>query len=118
LNKGKFNIVGKPVVRQDGYSKVTGKAKYADDYRFEGELYGVMVRTNVSHAIIKSIDFTSIENHSSIKAIITHNDITGNKKVGPIKQDQPIFCYEKIVTPGDVVAMLVEIGRASCRERV
>lgn len=102
-----FEVVGKPVIRQDGIAKVTGKAKYADDYRFENELYGVMVRTDASHAIIKGIDFSPIENHPAIKAIITHNDIRGNKKVGPIKQDQPIFCSEKIVTPGDVVAMFV-----------
>lgn len=107
MAKDKFNIVGKPVIRQDGIGKVTGKAKYADDYRFEGELYGVMVRPDVSHAIIKSVDFSKIENHPAVHAIITHNDIIGNKKVGPIKQDQPIFCFEKIVTPGDVVAMLV-----------
>lgn len=112
----KFNIVGKPVVRQDGYAKVTGKAKYADDYRFDGELYGVMVRTNSSHATIKGIDFSPIENHPAIQAIITHKDITGNKKVGPIKQDQPIFCYEKIVTPGDVVAMLVGDDEVLLRE--
>jgi len=116
LNKEKFNIVGKPVVRQDGYAKVTGKAKYADDYHFEGEMYGVMVRTNVAHAIIKEIDFASIENHPSIKTIITHDDISGSKKVGPIKQDQPIFCYEKIVTPGDVVAMLVGDNEVILRE--
>lgn len=116
MNKVKFNIVGRPVVRQDGYAKVTGKAKYADDYHFEGEMYGVMVRTNVAHAIIKEIDFASIENHPSIKTIITHDDISGSKKVGPIKQDQPIFCYEKIVTPGDVVAMLVGDNEVILRE--
>ncbi|NMB82232.1 MAG: xanthine dehydrogenase family protein molybdopterin-binding subunit [Ignavibacteria bacterium] len=76
-----FNIVGKPVIRQDGYAKVTGKAKYADDYRFDEELYGVMVRTNSSHAIINRIDFSPIENHPVIHSIITHKDITGNKKV-------------------------------------
>lgn len=116
MYKNKFNIVGKPVVRQDGYSKVTGKAKYADDYRFEGELYGVMVRTNASHAIIKGVNFSSIENHPSIQAIITHDDIKGNKKVGPIKQDQPIFCFERILTPGDVVAMLVGSDEKILRE--
>lgn len=112
----KFNIVGKPVIRQDGYAKVTGKAKYADDYRFDEELYGVMVRTNSSHAIINRIDFSPIENHPVIHSIITHKDITGNKKVGPIKQDQPIFCYEKIVTPGDVVAMIVGEDEVILRE--
>jgi CO/xanthine dehydrogenase Mo-binding subunit len=107
LAKEKFNIVGKPVIRQDGWAKVSGKAKYADDYRLDGELYGVMVRTNSSHALIKKIDYSEIESNPSVKAIIDARAIPGNKKVGPIKQDQPIFCYEKIVTPGDVVAMLV-----------
>ncbi len=103
----KFNVVGKPVIRQDGYSKVTGRAKYADDYRFEGELYGVMIRTNASHAIIKRIDYTELKDNPYVKAIITADDIPGSKKIGPIKHDQPVFCYDKIVTPGDVVAMLV-----------
>jgi CO/xanthine dehydrogenase Mo-binding subunit len=102
-----FNVVGKPAIRQDGYSKVTGKAKYADDYRFDGELYGVMIRTKASHALIKKIDYSELNENRFIKAIITADDIPGSKKVGPIKQDQPIFCADKIVTPGDVVAMLV-----------
>jgi CO/xanthine dehydrogenase Mo-binding subunit len=107
IENNKFNIVGKPVIRQDAYSKVNGKAKFADDYKFEGQLFGVMVRTNVSHAIIKSIDYSKIRNESCLKAIITSNDIPGNKKVGQIKIDQPVFCFDKIITPGDVVAMLV-----------
>jgi CO/xanthine dehydrogenase Mo-binding subunit len=107
LNKEKFNIVGKPVVRQDGYAKVTGRAKYADDYRFEGGLYGIMVRTDASHALIKKTDFSEIFDNPFIKSIITADDIKGKRIVGAIKQDQPIFCNEKIVTPGDVVAMLV-----------
>jgi len=107
IENKKFNIVGKPVIRQDAYSKVTGKAKFADDYKFEGQLFGVMVRTKASHAVIKSIDYSQIRNEDGIKAIITSDDIPGNKKVGQIKIDQPVFCSEKIITSGDVVAMLV-----------
>jgi len=116
LNKRKFNIVGRPVVRGDAFAKVTGRAKYADDYRFGNELFGVMVRTGSSHAIIKRIDFSEIETDNSIDAIIKWEDVPGSKNVGPIKPDQPVFCKDKIVTPGDVVAMLVGRDEKHLRE--
>jgi CO/xanthine dehydrogenase Mo-binding subunit len=102
-----FNIVGKSVSRQDGLEKVTGKAKFADDYNFAGQLYGVMVRVPTAHAKIKSIDYSELKDTPFITTICDANDIPGEKKVGPIRKDQPVFCYDKIVTPGDVVAMLV-----------
>jgi len=102
-----FNIVGKRVVRQDGPEKVTGKAKFADDINEPGQLYGVMVRVPVVHAVIEKIDYLEILQSASNVVIVDSNDIKGSKKVGPIRQDQPIFAFDKIVTPGDVVAMLV-----------
>ncbi|WP_456443642.1 xanthine dehydrogenase family protein molybdopterin-binding subunit [Caldithrix abyssi] len=105
--KRDFSIVGKPVVRLDGLEKVTGQAKFADDYNVQGQLFGVMVRVPVAHARIRSIDFSSLENDPSIVTICHAKDVPGARKVGAIKQDQPIFCDDKIVTPGDVVAMLV-----------
>jgi len=105
--KKTFNLVGKPVIRQDGYSKVTGKARFADDINYPDQLFGVMVRLPIAHARIKKIDFSEIENHPSVITICTAGDISGSNISGIIKQDQPVFCDQKIVTPGDVVAMLV-----------
>ncbi|OQX84137.1 xanthine dehydrogenase [candidate division KSB1 bacterium 4484_87] len=103
----KFNIVGKPVIRPDGYAKVTGKAKFADDWNLPNQLYGVAVRLPASHAKIKSIDFSAIENVPGLVTICDWRDVPGKNKVGIIRHDQPIFCNEKIVTPSDVVALLV-----------
>jgi len=111
-----FNIVGKPVIRQDGLEKVTGKAKFADDINEPGQLYGVMVRVPVVHAIIEKIDYSEILESSPNVVIVDSNDIKGSKKVGPIRQDQPIFAFDKIVTPGDVVAMLVGESEEELRE--
>ena len=102
-----FNIVGKNVIRQDGLEKVTGQAKFADDIKYPNQLYGVMVRVPAAHAEIVSVDYSQIQNHPAIQTICDANDITGAKKVGAIKQDQPIFAYDKIRTQGDVVCMLV-----------
>lgn len=105
--KNPFTIVGHPVVRQDAWAKVTGQAKFADDHNYPNQLCGVMVRIPAAHAKIRRIDFSTIQNHPALTAIIRAEDIPDAKKVGPIRPDQPIFCYEKVVTPGDVLAMLL-----------
>ena len=112
----KFSIVGKGVIRQDGFDKVTGKAKFADDIVYPVMLHAVMIRTPVVHAKIKSIDFSTIENDPSIVSIITTEDIPGANIVGPIKKDQPIFCDDKVVTTGDVLAMLVGKSEIALRK--
>jgi CO/xanthine dehydrogenase Mo-binding subunit len=104
MNK-ELQFIGKPVIRQDAYEKVTGKAKFGDDYYFPGMLHGVMVRTNASHAIIKNIDYSDSDLDDI--CICDSDDIIGNKKVGALTKDQPIFCYDKIRNPSDVVCMLV-----------
>jgi len=105
--KNNFSLIGKPVPRQDAHAKVTGQAKFADDYNFADQLCGVMVRVPVAHAKINNIDYSAIKTNPTITAICDWRDIPGEKKIGIIKKDQPIFAFEKIVTPGDAVAMLI-----------
>ena len=103
-----FSVVGKTVKRQDAYDKAIGAALYADDYAFPGMLYGVMVRVPAVHATIDKIDYSALKKKNKfLTTICDANDIPGKKKVGPIKQDQPVFCSETIVCQGDTVAMLV-----------
>ncbi|MEW6653237.1 MAG: xanthine dehydrogenase family protein molybdopterin-binding subunit [Bacteroidota bacterium] len=117
MNKD-FSIIGKSLVREDGLEKITGKAKFADDFKFEGMLYTAMLRIPATHAAINSIDFSAVINNPSIKEIITLKDVPGTKKIGMIKSDQPVFCNEKVVTPGDVLAMLVGEDENELRELV
>ena len=116
--KKEFSVVGTSVVREDGYDKITGKAKFADDYKFDNMLHAVMLRIPATHAIINSIDFSNLKNDENISAIITADDITGAKKVGMIKNDQPVFCNEKVVTPGDVLAMIVGEDKEILRSKL
>ena len=64
-----------------------------------------MLRLPVSHARIKKIDLSALEKDKNVVTVCDYHDIRGAKKVGVVYPDQPVFCYEKIVTPGDVVAM-------------
>ena len=103
----KFSQVGKSIIRQDGFAKVTGQAKYADDINFPDQLFGVMVRLPVAHAKINKVDYSKIADNPDLSAICDWHDIPGSNRIGIIKKDQPIFSDDKIVTPGDVVGMLI-----------
>lgn len=116
-----FSLIGKSIPRQDAYAKVTGQAKFADDINMPGQLFGVMVRLPVAHAKINHIDYSAIQNDPAITATCDWRDIPGDKKIGILKKDQPIFSFEKIVTPGDVLAMLVgesEQALVQLREKI
>jgi CO/xanthine dehydrogenase Mo-binding subunit len=107
MSPAEFHVVGKPVERQDGFEKVTGQARFADDLSFPNPLVAVMVRTPFVHAQIRSLDYSAIESHPALSAICDARDVPAAKKIGTVRYDQPVFCDERIVTPGDVVAMLV-----------
>jgi CO/xanthine dehydrogenase Mo-binding subunit len=56
---GKLNIIGKPERRVDAWGKVTGKAKYAEDYNITHQLWGKVLRSKYPHAKVLSIDVVS-----------------------------------------------------------
>lgn len=70
-----YKVIGSSVTRLDGVAKVTGKAKYADDY-FEREmLVGKVLRSPYAHAKIKSIDISKAKALEGVEAVITHVDL-------------------------------------------
>jgi len=107
MSRAEFHVVGKAVERPDALEKVTGQARFADDFSFPNQLAAVMVRTPFVHAQIHSVDYSAIASHPALTAICDARDVPAAKKIGTVRNDQPVFCEERIVTPGDVVAMLV-----------
>ena len=73
-----FKVLGKPLVRKDGYEKVTGQALYAADVKLPGMLVGMILRSPHSHARIRSINVTKAEKLPGARAVITAKDT--NKK--------------------------------------
>ena len=54
--KKPYKYVGTNQIRPDGVPKVTGTAKFGNDYTLPGTLYGKILRSPYAHALIKSID--------------------------------------------------------------
>ncbi|MBF0442614.1 MAG: molybdopterin-dependent oxidoreductase [Oligoflexales bacterium] len=70
-------VVGKNVRRLDAVAKVTGKAKYADDFFERDMLVGKVLRSPYAHARIRNIDASGAKSLSGVEAVITYRDLPG-----------------------------------------
>ena len=74
LSNEEFNVVGSRPVRPDGAEKVTGRARYGADTVLPGLLYGKILRSPHSHAVIKSVDTSAAEALPGVRAVVTSAD--------------------------------------------
>src|ERR1051326_5018421 len=72
---GNYKLIGKNYVTPDLYAKVTGKAKYAEDYRAEGMLFAKLLLSPMPHARIRKIDASEALAMPGVKAILTADDL-------------------------------------------
>ena len=68
-------LVGKNYPTPDLIAKVTGRAKYAEDYRAEGMLFARLVLSPYPHAKIRKIDASAAMAMPGVKAILTVDDL-------------------------------------------
>src|ERR1700720_4749785 len=68
-------LVGKNYQTPDLVAKVTGKAKYAEDYRVDGMLFARLLLSPMPHARGRSIDASEALAMPGVKAILTADDL-------------------------------------------
>src|SRR6266480_418102 len=68
-------LIGKNYTTADLHAKVTGRAKYAEDYRAEGMLFAKLLLSPLPHARVKRIDASQALAMPGIKAILTADDL-------------------------------------------
>jgi CO/xanthine dehydrogenase Mo-binding subunit len=71
----KYKILGKDYATPDLYAKVTGQAKYAEDFRAEGMLFCKLLLSPVPHGRIKHLDTRKAMAIPGVKAILTQDDL-------------------------------------------
>jgi CO/xanthine dehydrogenase Mo-binding subunit len=70
-----YKLVGKNYQTADMLAKVTGKSKYAEDFRAEGMLFCRLVLSQMPHARVKSVDASEALAMPGVKAVMTADDI-------------------------------------------
>ena len=103
---GKLKIIGKSERRVDAWGKVTGRAKFAEDYTVGHQLWGKVLRPKHPHAKILSIDFSRAVSLPGVAAVLTAKDIPGSKVFGIVQKNQQILAEDRVRYLGDGVALV------------
>jgi xanthine dehydrogenase molybdenum-binding subunit len=106
-----LQVVGHSVVRPDAHDKVTGAPIFADDLYFEGMLYAKVLRSQYPHARILRVDASEARRLPGVLAVLTADDIPGERHHGLVVNDWPVLAYDKARYVGDAVALVAAESR-------
>jgi CO/xanthine dehydrogenase Mo-binding subunit len=114
-------VGGNPSDRADAVDKVTGRARYTDDYNLPGQLIGKVLRSPHAHANIKSIDISAALKLPGVKAIVTRDDFqdmavehaaSGELMVNFRDVTRNLMAREKVYYDGHPVAAVAATSEA------
>ena len=98
--------IGKAQPNPNALAKITGEARFTDDYKFPGMLYARTKRAGVPHARVRSIETAAARELEGVHAVLTHKDIPGRNAHGVVSIDWPVLCGVKVRYVGDAVAIV------------
>ncbi len=70
-----YKLIGKPYSTADLVAKVTGRAKYSEDFRAEGMLFAKLLVSPMPHGRVRRIDTSAAEALPGVAAILSAADL-------------------------------------------
>lgn len=100
--------IGDSVKRVGIEERISGTLKFAADMKFANALHVKLVRIDVAHARILSIDTSEAERLEGVHFVLTQKDLPQPvARYGPFLNDQPIIATDEVKFFGDPVAAVV-----------
>jgi xanthine dehydrogenase molybdenum-binding subunit len=95
--------------KYDSLGAVLGQRPYVDDVLITGMLHGALRFSDHPRAKVLQIDTSAAEQVSGVVRILTAADVPGQRNIGLIQQDWPLFVAkgEETRYVGDVLALVV-----------
>ena len=108
------SVIGTPVTRIDGRLKVTGKAPYAVEHRFDNVVHGAAVPSTIGSGRIVRIDSAEAEKMPGVLLVLHHENIgILYRPAGSLEQmsrpgeSRPPFEDDNVYYYGQYVALVV-----------
>ncbi|SPL96293.1 Xanthine dehydrogenase, molybdenum binding subunit [[Actinomadura] parvosata subsp. kistnae] len=98
--------VGESARRPDATLKVTGEFAYASDLWLDGMVWGATLRSPHPSAWLRSIDVSPALRIPGVRAVLTHEDVPGEKYYGLEHKDQPVLAIDQVRYQGEPVALV------------
>ena len=91
-------LIGKDFTPPDIRAKVTGAAKYAEDFRMDGMLFCRLLKSPMPHAVVRNIDARRALELPGVVAILTADEVPEQPAPGNnILTNEPHFVGEPIL---------------------
>ena len=101
-----YKYIGKDYQTPDIVAKVTGQAKYAEDFRAEGMVFAKLLLSPMPHARITRIDVSEALAMEGVEGILTEDDLPPPQREGvleralnstePLYEGQPVLAVAAI----------------------
>ena len=98
--------VGMSVPRPDGTLKVTGEFAFSSDLWMADMLWGATLRSPHPRARIRAVDLTGALRLPGVAAVLTHDDVPGQKTFGLEAEDQPVLAMDEVRYQGEPVVIV------------
>lgn len=108
-----LEVIGNSYIRPDAAQKVTGGTKFTDDLKFDYMLHARVKRAGIPHGIVKRINIDKARQLPGVLAVLTADDIPGERNHGLVIYDWPILVAvgEWVHTVGDALAIVAAENR-------
>ena len=109
------NVIGTDIAPPDLRAKITGRARYAEDFRAEGMVFAKLLLSPMPHARVRRVDTQAAEAMEGVLGIIRASDLPG--EAGPRERaltDEPKYEGEPILA----VAAVDETTAAAAVEAI
>jgi len=93
-----YKIIGKDLTPPDIESKVTGKARYAEDFRADGMVFVKVLSSPMPHAKVTGIDLSKAKQVPGFVGVLTADELKQPKDAGhAILSSTPAFVGQPIL---------------------
>ncbi|MDA1073307.1 MAG: xanthine dehydrogenase family protein molybdopterin-binding subunit [Proteobacteria bacterium] len=108
--------IGKNFTPPDIHGKVTGKARYAEDFRVEGMVYARLYTSPMPHARVISMDLTEALAIDGVIGVLTADDVPEVKAPGsPVLTNEPVYVGDPILAIAAIDEQTAENAIAKVR---
>ncbi|MBP7588592.1 MAG: molybdopterin-dependent oxidoreductase, partial [Thermoanaerobaculia bacterium] len=104
LPERELTLIGTPFRRVDGWAKVTGTTRFADDLSFPRQCFIKLVRSTVPHGRLLSVDTAAALAMPGVLAVLTGQDLPVTFGILPVSQDEHPLALDIVRHVGDPIA--------------
>ena len=84
-------LIGANYIPPDHVAKVTGRAKYAEDFRADGMLFAKLLLSPMPHARVRGIDTSAALAIPGVKAILTADEVPDLNGAEKALTNEPLY---------------------------